>query len=98
MSKTHDLVVVTGEYQKGGETKKRYQNVGAVVEGQHGPYIVLESWFNPAGVQKDGRVYLSMYPADSGRNSQGGADSGQSSHRTAKNTQDGGFDQDIPFN
>ena len=49
--KTHDLVVTTGEYQSQGQTKKRYQTVGALMEGDNGPFIMLEKWFNPAGVQ-----------------------------------------------
>jgi hypothetical protein len=27
-TKTHDLAVKVGEYQKGGETKGRYENIG----------------------------------------------------------------------
>lgn len=62
MSKRFDVVATVGEYTNAqGETKKRYQNVGAMVEGQNGPYIVLEAWFNPAAIAKDGRVYLNLY-------------------------------------
>lgn len=62
MSKKFDVVATVGEYTNAqGETKKRYQNVGAMVEGQNGPYIVLEAWFNPAAIAKDGRVYLNLY-------------------------------------
>lgn len=65
MAKTHDLAVKVGEYEKGGEKKNRYQNVGAVMEGQHGPYILLNKTFNPAGVQ-DGKesILISMFPVD----------------------------------
>ncbi len=63
--KTHDLVAVTGTYMKDGEEKKRYMNVGAVIDKGNGPFIILEGWFNPAGVAKDGAVLLSMYAADS---------------------------------
>jgi hypothetical protein len=52
--KTHDLVAVTGSYQNAqGELKKRYQNVGAMMEGENGPFIMLAKWFNPAGVQDE---------------------------------------------
>lgn len=49
--KTHDLSVVIGEYtDRDGNTKKRYQNVGALMEGDNGPFLMLAKWFNPAGV------------------------------------------------
>lgn len=49
--KTHDLAVVIGEYQdRDGNTKRRYQNIGALMESDKGPFIMLAKWFNPAGV------------------------------------------------
>lgn len=49
--KTHDLAVKIGEYtDKQGNTKGRYQNVGALMMGDKGPFIMLAKWFNPAGV------------------------------------------------
>ncbi|MGZ3797892.1 MAG: hypothetical protein ACXVB1_16090 [Pseudobdellovibrionaceae bacterium] len=63
MKKTHDLVIKTGEYTNAqGEKKNRYQNVGAVMEGDNGPFILLEKTFNPAGIQ-DGKnsVLISMF-------------------------------------
>jgi len=51
MSKKYDLSVKTGEYtDSSGVVKGRYQNVGVVMEGQNGPYILLNRTFNPAGV------------------------------------------------
>jgi hypothetical protein len=65
MAKTHDLAVVVGEYQKDGQTKKKYENVGAVMESQNGPYILLKKTFNPAGVPGDKEsIILSMFPVD----------------------------------
>jgi len=52
-TKKYDLVVKVGSYMKNGEEKNRYQNVGVVLEGQHGPYILLNRYFNPAGVPCD---------------------------------------------
>lgn len=62
--KLYDLAVKVGEYEQNGKTKGRYQNVGAVMEGDNGKYIFLDRFFNPAGVPNpDNRanVILSMF-------------------------------------
>lgn len=52
--KTHDLVVKVGEYTtRDGETKARYENIGALMQGDKGPYVMLKRTFNPAGVSVD---------------------------------------------
>ena len=65
MGKKYDLVVKVGEYVDGqGQTKGRFKNVGVVMDGQNGPYILLDRTFNPAGVGgNDGResIIISMY-------------------------------------
>lgn len=50
--KLYDLAVKTGEYtNQQGEKKGRWQNVGAVMQGDDGgKFIMLSKWFNPAGV------------------------------------------------
>lgn len=51
--KLYDLAVKTGEYQDrtSGQTKGRWQNVGAVMQSDDGSkFIMLAKWFNPAGV------------------------------------------------
>lgn len=50
MKKLYDLAVKTGEYQKDGETKGRYENIGAVMENDNGKFIFIKKTFNPAGV------------------------------------------------
>ena len=51
MKKLYDLAVKTGSYQKEGETKNRYQNIGAVMEKEDGSrFMFISRWFNPAGV------------------------------------------------
>jgi hypothetical protein len=65
MAKKYDLVVKVGEYTDAqGATKGRFKNVGVVMDGQNGPYILLDRTFNPAGVGgNDGResIIVSMY-------------------------------------
>jgi hypothetical protein len=80
MGKKFDLVVKVGEYIDGqGQTKGRFKNVGVMMEGDKGPYILLDRTFNPAGVGgNEGResIIVSLYePKDGG---------GQSSHAGAK--------------
>jgi len=63
--KLYDLVVKTGEYTDGqGQPKGRFKNIGVMMEGQNGPYILLDRTFNPAGVGgNDGRenIIVSLY-------------------------------------
>ena len=75
--KLYDIAAVTGEYtDRDGNQKKRYQNVGAVMQGQNGgQFILLEKWFSPAGLpdpQGRGNVMLSCFePRQQGQ--QGGS-------------------------
>ena len=50
MEKLYDIVAKTGSYQKDGETKNRYLNVGSIIKGDNGPYMIMERTFNPAGL------------------------------------------------
>ena len=64
MKKVYDLAVKTGTYQKNGETKGRYQNIGSVMEGDNGQFIILDRTFNPAGVpnpDNKSSVIVSMF-------------------------------------
>lgn len=89
--RTYDLAVKTGSYEnQHGETKNRYMNVGVVLEGDNGPFILLDPAFNPAGVpRKDGRVLVSMFePSQRATGNQG----------TAQGAPAGGdLDDAIPF-
>ena len=53
--KTYDIAVKTGEYtDREGKTKGRYQNVGALMQDDDGRnFIILQRWFNPAGIPSD---------------------------------------------
>ena len=54
--KTHDIVAKVGEYtDRQGNTKARYENVGALMQGDNGPFIMMKRTFNIAGLPNDGR-------------------------------------------
>lgn len=65
--KIKDIAVKTGEYtdRASGDTKGRYQNVGALMNTDDGNvFIILERWFNPAGIadpDNRGSVLLSCF-------------------------------------
>ena len=62
MLKKYDIVATVGTYIKNGETKNRYKNVGAVIEKDGKPFILLDKIFNPAGLPGDKEsVLLSLY-------------------------------------
>jgi len=57
--KKYDLCVKAGETKEG---KAIWENVGALLNGEKGDYIVLKSTFNPAGVQsKNGSILISCF-------------------------------------
>lgn len=67
--KLYDLVVKTGEYTNGsGETKGRYENVGSMMQGDNGPFLIMKRTFNPAGVanpdNKDSVIVSCFQPQD----------------------------------
>jgi len=63
MKKVFELAVKVGSYQKDGETKNRYENVGAIMEGDKGQFMFLKRSFNPAGIDADGKesIIISMF-------------------------------------
>lgn len=65
--KVADLAVKTGTYEKDGQTKNRYLNIGTVMSGDNGQFILMDRTFNPAGVpnpdNKDS-VLISVFPAE----------------------------------
>lgn len=93
--KLYDLTVKTGEYTNGqGETKGRYENVGSVMQGDNGQFVILKRTFNPAGVPNpDGKdsVLLSCFEP---QQNQGNQQSGfQQQAPMAGMQQQGGFNQ-----
>jgi hypothetical protein len=65
--KTHDLAVKVGTYEKEGQIRNRYENVGIIMAGDNGGrFILLKKTFNPAGVETDGKdtVLISAFAVD----------------------------------
>ena len=105
--KLYDLAVKVSEYQDNqGNKKGRWQNVGAVMQGDDGgKFIMLAKWFNPAGVPDfSGRggesLLLSMFePKDKNGHQQDGDQ--QQQQRQAPPQQQRApqnqYDDDIPF-
>lgn len=78
MQKLYDAVVKTGEYQNGqGETKSRYENIGTVMQGDNGQFLILKRTFNTAGVpnpdNKDSVIVSFFEPQQSNNQSQNNA-------------------------
>lgn len=98
--KTHDIVAKVGEYtDRSGQTKARYENVGALMEGDNGPFIMTKRTFNIAGLPNDGRdnALLSCFvPRDSSQQGGGQSDSGQRSGAPAGGA-GSDFSDEIPF-
>lgn len=101
--KVKDLAVVTGSYQANGETKKRYANVGALMQGDDGnQFLMLNRHFNPAGVQfKEGSesILVSMFePRDQsgGQQRQAGGFGGSTQQRSPSPF-DSDLDDSVPF-
>lgn len=95
--KIYDLAVVTGQYQSQGETKNRYVTVGAIMQKDDGgKFIMLERWFNPAGVPNpDNRsnLLLSMFPPKDAS----GNPTQQKPQQTQRQAPPPAKDDDIPF-
>lgn len=97
---TKRLVVKNGSYQKDGEEKSRWLQIGAVHEYEGREYITLDRHVNLAGLPtKDGetRVFVSIFDADE---QQGKASAPKAAKRPAgKPSYDFADDDlsDIPF-
>lgn len=49
--KISDLAVKTGSYtDQQGQAKGRYENIGSLMQGDDGMFLILKRTFNPAGV------------------------------------------------
>ena len=58
-TKKYDLAVPIAKYNVNGQEKTRWENIGSVMSGDKGPYIMLKATFNPAAIQrKEGSEYI----------------------------------------
>ena len=63
-TKKFDIAVKTGSYVVNGETKNRYMNIGAMMQGDNGPFILLDPMINLAAVPREpgkDRVICSLF-------------------------------------
>lgn len=89
--RTHDLAVVVGSYEdRDGNEKKRYANIGVMMQGDNGPFILLDRHFNPAGINgKDGKIVVSCFePKERDQSGQRGGGAPQTKGRPS-------FDDDL---
>jgi hypothetical protein len=98
ITKKYDIAVVTGKYQDNqGQTKNRYMNIGAVMQGDNGPFMLLDPMINLAAVPREpgkDRVIASLFePRD---NAQPGAAPAQR-QAVPQRPQQPSMDDDIPF-
>lgn len=76
ITKKYDVAVVTGKYQdrNTGETKNRYMNIGAVMVGDNGPFLLLDPMVNLAAAPREpgkDRVICSLFePRQDGQQGQ----------------------------
>lgn len=85
MEKKYTIKVKTGSFQAAdGTTKNRYLEIGSIIEGDRGPFMLLSRTFSPSGIDvepgKD-MIVCSMFepkdfqddiPAAPGKKTQGG--------------------------
>jgi hypothetical protein len=71
MSKKYDFAVAIGEYTDAqGGKKKRYKTIGAIMQGEHGLYMLLDATalsmqlFALANRDRRDSVLVSMFDAD----------------------------------
>ena len=90
MGKKYDVVAKVGEYQdQSGQTKPRWQNVGAVVTTENGHALLLNKTFNPAGLAEADRESIMLNLFEPKQRDQ------QAPQQSAPPADD--WDSDLPF-
>ena len=89
----YDIVVKAGEKPDG---KAIWKNVGVMMEGDNGPFLLIDRTFNPAGVPSktpgDASVLCSLFEPK-----EGGADRAPAPKTEKKFTKNKDFDDDVPY-
>ena len=94
------LVAKVGTYQKDGETKNRYQDVGAIMSNSNGEYALLNPAVNLAGLllqqnamsgENRTSVMISVFDNDNRQQAQ------QQQAPAQNNSAPQDFEQDAPF-
>lgn len=102
----YDLAVAVGSYtDRQGNEKKRWKNIGSVIQTKDGGKVILiDRTFNPAGVPvENGRdqIMVSMFePKDESKNSRNGDTSQGRVDGGNRSSQSGGYgdpDDEMPF-
>ena len=104
---TRRLTAKVGEYQKDGQTKGRYVDVGALLSNQNGEYILLNPSVSLSGIlamqnamsqQPRTNVMISIFDSDNQQQPQAPQ---QQQQAPQQQVQGGGgaqgFDDDVPF-
>jgi hypothetical protein len=96
-----DLAVKVGSFQAAnGDTKNRYENVGAVLRDGQELMILLKPTFNPAGVPREaGRdtIVLSLFDPKPQANGAAATAPGIPAPAPAPAAGSTQFDDDVPF-
>jgi len=99
-----DIVCAVGSYEKDGETKKRYVNVGVILSNDNGEYALLDPTVNLAGImikqrlmnpqKAGGSVIASIFDNDKQQGQSGGQrPAGQQGGTSGGRS----YEDDIPF-
>lgn len=88
--KIMDIAVKVGEYEdEHGEWKGRYENVGSLMEGDDGEFLILKRTFNPAGVpnpdNRDSLIMSLFEPREREGNGNGNGNKGSNKPRSGGN-------------
>ena len=106
--KLQDIAVKTGEYTNAqGETKGRYENIGSLMQGDDGQFLILKRTFNIAGVpnpenkdsviaslfepKQQGQQQGNQAPHQNNQPQQGGYNQQQGGYQGQQNNNQGGY-------
>lgn len=89
--KIYDLAVKVGEYQdrESGQTKGKYQNIGAIIQKDDGGrFMLLDRFFNPAGIpnpENRTNIIVSLFNVQERSGGGGRGSSGNSGSAPSRN-------------